>query len=76
MYSHIYTRKEIVVLQKKDLKKKCLKLTLKIIRLAVHEDVVDYNHTEDAGPQMQVTEQQHKSHILCKAEVVFDHRKL
>lgn len=32
------------------------KLTLKIIRLSVHEDVVDKNHTEDTGPQVQVTE--------------------
>lgn len=32
------------------------KLTLKIIRLAIHEDVVDENKTEDTGPQVQITE--------------------
>lgn len=35
---------------------KCSKLTLEIIGLAVHEDVVDQDHTEDASPQMLVTE--------------------
>ena len=47
------------------------KLTLKIIRLSVHEDVVDHDHTEHAGPQVQVTEQQHKAHVLREAEMVF-----
>lgn len=32
------------------------KLTLKIIRFAVHEDIVDKNNAEDTGPQVQVTE--------------------
>lgn len=41
-------------------------LTLKVVRLAIHENVVDHNHTKDAGPKMQVTEQEHKSHILEK----------
>ncbi len=49
-------------------------LTLKIIRLSVHEDVVDKNHTEDTGPEVQVTEQQHKSHILSKTEMKSDYR--
>lgn len=31
-------------------------LTLKIVRLAIHEDVVDEYNAEDAGPQVQVTE--------------------
>lgn len=29
---------------------------LKIVRLAIHEDVVDEYNAEDAGPQVQVTE--------------------
>lgn len=29
---------------------------LKIVRLAIHEDVVDKYNAEDAGPQVQVTE--------------------
>lgn len=36
--------------------KQSSKLTLKIIRLSIHEDVVDKNYTEDTGPQVQVTE--------------------
>lgn len=43
-----------------------LTLTLKVIRLSIHEDVVDEDDTEDAGPQMQVTENEHKSNILFK----------
>lgn len=31
-------------------------LTLKIVRLAIHEDVVDKYNAEDAGPQVQVAE--------------------
>lgn len=31
-------------------------LTLKVVRLAVHEDVVDKYDAKDAGPQVQVTE--------------------
>lgn len=30
--------------------------TLKVIRLAIHEDVVGQDNTEDAGPQVQVAE--------------------
>lgn len=49
---------------------KCWKLTLKIVRLAIHEDVVDEYNAEDTGPQVQVTEQQHKSYILSNTEKV------
>lgn len=49
---------------------KCWKLTLKIVRLAIHEDVVDKYNAEDRGPQVQVTEQQHKSYILSNTEKV------
>lgn len=31
-------------------------LTLKIVRLAIHEDVVDKYDAKDAGPQVQVAE--------------------
>lgn len=40
--------------------------TLKVIRLSVHEDVVDEDDAEDAGPQMQVTEQEHETNILFR----------
>lgn len=43
-----------------------LTLTLKVIRLSVHEDVVDEDDAEDAGPQMQVTEDEHEANILFK----------
>lgn len=41
-----------------------LSLTLKVIRLSIHEDVVDKDDAEDAGPQMQVTEDEQKANIL------------
>lgn len=39
-------------------------LTLKVVAFSIHENVVDQNDTEDAGPQMNVTEHKHKSNIL------------
>lgn len=39
-------------------------LTLKVVTLPIHEDVVDQDDAEDAGPKMNVTEHKHKSHIL------------
>lgn len=52
------------------------KLTLKIIRLAVHEDVVDQDDAEDARPKVQVTEQQHESHILSNRGTITETIKL
>lgn len=38
--------------------------TLKVVALSVHEDVVDQDDAEDAGPEVNVAEDEHKSHIL------------
>lgn len=43
-----------------------LTLTLKVIRLSIHEDVVNKDDAEDAGPHMKVTEDEHKADILFK----------
>lgn len=40
--------------------------TLKVIRLSIHKDIVDEDDAEDAGPKMQVTEDEHKANILLK----------
>ena len=48
-------------------------LTLKVVTFSIHEDVVDHDDTEDAGPEMNVTEHEHKSDILgrrCRGQVV------
>lgn len=42
------------------------RLTLKVVTFSIHEDVVDQNDTEDAGPEMNVTEHKHESNILDK----------
>ena len=41
-----------------------LGVTLKVVTLSVHEDVVDQNDTEDARPEMNVTEHEHEPNIL------------
>lgn len=39
-------------------------LTLKIIRLAIHENIIDKNHTENARPKMEITENKNKANVL------------
>ena len=52
-------------LQKIYTKSRCnAKHTLEVITFSVHKNVVDQNDTEDAGPEMDVTEHQHKAHVL------------
>lgn len=41
-----------------------MKPTLKIVTFSIHEDIIDQNNTEDAGPKMNITEHQHKANIL------------
>lgn len=45
-------------------------LTLKVVTFSIHEDVVDQNDTEDAGPEMNVTEHKHKPNILEKKTTI------
>lgn len=39
-------------------------LTLKVVAFSIHENIVDQNDAEDAGPEMNVTEDKHESNIL------------
>ena len=56
-------------LQKIYTKSRCnAKHTLEVITFSVHKNVVDQNDTEDAGPEMDVTEHQHKAHVLGGGE--------
>lgn len=45
-------------------------LTLKVITFPIHEDVVDKDDAEDAGPKMNITEHQHKANILYQKKVI------
>ena len=44
-------------------------LTLEVVTFSIHENVVDQDDTEDAGPQMNVTEHQHESNVLQRERV-------
>lgn len=45
-------------------------LTLKIVTFPIHENVVDQNDAEDAGPEMDVTEHKYESNILVQEKRV------
>lgn len=60
----IFLRKKTDPALPQNKKKLKIGLTLKVVTLPIHEDIVDQYDAEDASPEMDVTEQQRKSHIL------------
>jgi len=43
-------------------------ITLKVIRLSVHKTIIHNNDTKDAGPQMQVAEDEYKANVLSQKD--------
>ncbi len=45
-----------------------LAFTLKIIRLSIHKNIIHNDDTKDAGPQVQVAEDEYKANILSQKD--------
>lgn len=43
-------------------------ITLKVIRLSIHKTIIHNDDTKDAGPQMQVAEDEYKANILSQKD--------
>lgn len=41
---------------------------MKVITLSIHKNVIDKDDTEDAGPEVQVAEDEYKSNILSQKD--------